>query len=251
MEPGLTGAMILFPAIDLKDGACVRLFKGRLAEATVFNDDPAAQAASFAASGCEWLHIVDLDAAFQGTPRNAASVSRILAAVGVPVQLGGGIRDIGAIEDWIGRGVSRVILGTAAVENPALVKDAARRFPKRVAVGIDARNGVVSTRGWVKDTSVRARDLALRFEDCGVAAIVYTDIDRDGAMAGPNVAATVSLADRLTIPVIASGGIASISDIQRLRKCSGKLHGAIIGRALYDGAFSLAEALAAASAEHQ
>ncbi len=251
MGPGLTNAMILYPAIDLKDGKCVRLFKGRPAEATVFNDDPAAQASSFAASGCEWLHVVDLDAAFQGKPRNAESVSRILSAVSVPIQLGGGIRDIGAIENWIGRGVSRVVLGTAAVENPALVKTAAKRFPQRVAIGIDARNGAVSTRGWVKDTSVNARDLALRFEDCGVAAIVYTDIDRDGAMAGPNVAATVSLAESLSIPVIASGGIASITDIRRLRNGSDNLHGAIIGRALYDGAFPLAEALAAARAGRQ
>ena len=248
MEPGLNKAMILFPAIDLKDGNCVRLFKGRAGEATVFNDDPAAQAKSFADSGCEWLHVVDLDGAFQGEPRNSASVSRILSAVSAPVQLGGGIRDIATVEHWIGRGVSRVVLGTAAVENPELVKDASRKFPGRVAVGIDARKGIAATRGWIKDTAVKARDLALSFEDCGVAAVVYTDIDKDGAMAGPNVDATLSLADSLSIPVIASGGIASIADILRLRNGSENLHGAVIGRALYNGAFTLAEALAAAGA---
>ena len=236
--------MILYPAIDLKDGACVRLVHGRMDSATVFGTDPAAQAAAFEAAGCEWLHLVDLNGAFAGTPINAAAVEAILARVKVPVQLGGGIRDMATIERWLSKGLARVILGTIAVESPALVREAARRFPGHIAVGIDAREGFVATKGWAEATAVQATDLAKSFEDAGVAALIYTDILRDGAMGGPNIAATAALASTVTIPVIASGGVATLADLIALRD-TGVIAGAISGRALYDGAIDLGEALAA------
>lgn len=236
--------MILYPAIDLKDGQAVRLLRGEMDKATVFNDDPAAQAAEFVAAGCEWLHLVDLNGAFAGEPVNAGAVEAILAATSVPAQLGGGIRDMATIERWLNKGLRRVILGTVAVENPDLVRQAAQAFPGQVAVGIDARDGRVATRGWAEETEVEATDLARSFEDAGVAAIIYTDIDRDGAMQGPNVAATAALARAVSIPVIASGGVSRIDDLIALRDCGAPLDGAISGRALYDGALNLAEALA-------
>jgi phosphoribosylformimino-5-aminoimidazole carboxamide ribotide isomerase len=236
--------MILYPAIDLKDGACVRLLRGDMDAATVFGTDPAAQGAAFQDAGCAWLHLVDLNGAFAGRPVNAEAVQAILSRVTVPVQLGGGIRDMATIEGWLTRGVARVILGTVAVENPELVRAAARSFPEQVAVGIDARAGVVATRGWAQSTEIDATDLARRFEDAGVAALIYTDIDRDGAMAGPNIAATGALARAVTIPVIASGGVSSLADLIALRD-TGVIAGAISGRALYDGALDLAQALAA------
>jgi phosphoribosylformimino-5-aminoimidazole carboxamide ribotide isomerase len=239
--------MILFPAIDLKEGQCVRLLRGDMSAATVFGDDPAAQARSFAAAGCEWLHLVDLDGAFAGRPVNAEAVRAILAAVGVPVQLGGGIRDRATIEAWLEAGVARVILGTVAVEAPDLVRAAAAAHPGRIAVGLDARAGRVATRGWAEATEIEATDLARRFEDAGIAAIVYTDIERDGAMAGPDVAATAALARTLDIPVIASGGVSSLADLIALRD-AGPVAGAITGRALYDGAIDLPQALAALKA---
>jgi len=236
--------MILYPAIDLKDGQAVRLLRGEMDRATVFSDDPAAQAAAFVAAGCEWLHLVDLNGAFAGAPVNAEAIEAILASVPVPAQLGGGIRDMATIERWLDRGLRRVILGTVAVEDPGLVREAARAFPGHVAVGIDARKGRVATRGWAKETDVRATDLARAFEDAGVAAIIYTDIDRDGAMQGPNVAATAALARAVQVPVIASGGVSRLGDLIALRDCGAPLDGAISGRALYDGALDLAEALA-------
>ncbi len=239
--------MILYPAIDLKDGLCVRLLRGEMDKATVFGDDPAAQAAAFEAAGSEWLHLVDLNGAFAGAPVNAAAVEAILARVRVPVQLGGGIRDMATIETWLARGLTRVILGTVAVENPALVREAARAFPGHVAVGIDARGGRVATRGWAEETEVMVTDLAQSFEDAGVAAIIYTDINRDGAMSGPNIEATAALARAVTIPVIASGGVSSLADLIALRD-TGVIAGAISGRALYDGAIDLRPALAALAA---
>ncbi len=236
--------MILYPAIDLKDGHCVRLYKGRMDRATVFSDDPAAQARAFADAGCEWLHLVDLNGAFAGKPVNGAAVEAILAATGVPVQLGGGIRDMATIEAWLSRGVARVILGTIAVESPDLTRDAARAFPGRVAVGIDARGGRVATRGWARDSGVTVTDLARSFEDAGVAAVIYTDINRDGAMSGPNIAATAALANAVSIPVIASGGVSSLDDLRALKSCGAPLDGVISGRALYDGAIGLGQALA-------
>jgi phosphoribosylformimino-5-aminoimidazole carboxamide ribotide isomerase len=236
--------MILYPAIDLKDGQAVRLFKGEMDQATVFNDDPAAQAAEFVDAGCEWLHLVDLNGAFAGEPVNAAPVEAILERCKVPAQLGGGIRDMATIERWLSKGLARVILGTVAVENPALVREAARAFPGQVAVGIDARNGRVATKGWAEETDVMVTDLARSFEDAGVAAIIYTDINRDGAMQGPNVEATADLANAVSIPVIASGGVSSLADLTALRTCGAPLNGAISGRALYDGAIDLKEALA-------
>ncbi len=236
--------MILFPAIDLKDGACVRLLHGNMESARVFGTDPPAQAQAFAAAGCTWLHLVDLNGAFAGQPVNGAAVQAILAAIAVPIQLGGGIRDLATIEMWLGRGVARVILGTVAVDNPGLVRQAARAFPGRIAVGIDARKGLVATKGWANETGVQATDLARSFEDAGVAALIYTDIDRDGAMAGPNIAATVALANAVSIPVIASGGVSSLTDLLALRD-TGAVAGAISGRALYDGVIDLAAAIAA------
>ena len=236
--------MILYPAIDLKDGNCVRLLRGDMEAATVFGTDPAAQALAFQQAGARWLHLVDLNGAFAGRPVNAAAVESILAAVSIPLQLGGGIRDMETIGFWLDRGVRRVILGTVAVENPALVTEAAQRFPGRIAVGIDARGGRVATRGWAQETEVMATDLARSFEHAGVAAIIYTDIDRDGAMQGPNVAATAALARAVSIPVIASGGVSRLEDLIELRD-SGVIAGAISGRALYDGAIDLAQALQA------
>jgi phosphoribosylformimino-5-aminoimidazole carboxamide ribotide isomerase len=237
--------VILFPAIDLKEGRCVRLVQGDMAQATVFNDDPAAQAASFEAQGFQWLHLVDLDGAFAGRPVNASAVEAILTRVSVPVQLGGGIRDLRTVEGWLSRGIARVIIGTAAVRDPDFVREAARRFPGRVAVGIDARDGRVAVEGWARLSEMAAEDLGRRFEDAGVAAIVYTDISRDGVLKGLNIDATLGLAHALTIPVIASGGLASIDDVKRLMQpdCA-VLEGAITGRALYDGRLDPAAALA-------
>ncbi len=234
--------MILYPAIDLKDGQAVRLVHGDMDQTTVFNDDPAAQAKEFVAAGCEWLHLVDLNGAFAGEPVNAAPVEAILKACPVPAQLGGGIRDMATIERWIDKGLARVILGTVAVENPDLVREAAREFPGKVAVGLDARNGFVATKGWAEETDVQVTDLAKSFEDAGIAAIIYTDILRDGAMKGPNIDATEALARAVDIPVIASGGVSSMSDLLAL-KATGVISGAISGRALYDGAIDLKAAL--------
>ena len=236
--------MILYPAIDLKDGQAVRLIHGDMEQSTVFNDDPAAQAMSFVNTGCEWLHLVDLNGAFAGTPVNAAPVEAILKTCKVPTQLGGGIRDMVTIEAWLDKGLTRVILGTVAVENPDLVREAARAFPNQVAVGIDARNGRVATKGWAEETDVMVTDLAKSFEDAGVAAIIYTDIMRDGAMGGPNIEATADLARAISIPIIASGGVSSLADLKAL-KATNVISGAISGRALYDGAIDLSEALKA------
>ncbi len=236
--------MILFPAIDLKDGACVRLVQGDMAQATTFSRDPAAQARAFAEAGFRRLHVVDLNGAFAGRSQNGAAVDAILAATEAPVQLGGGIRDLKAIEGWLERGIARVILGTAAVNDPELVKSAARAFPGQVAVGIDARGGRVAVKGWAETTEMDATQLARRFEDAGVAAIVYTDIERDGLLKGLNIPATLKLARAVKIPVIASGGLASLADIERLLEpdCA-ILEGAIAGRALYDGRLDPAAAL--------
>jgi phosphoribosylformimino-5-aminoimidazole carboxamide ribotide isomerase len=236
--------MILYPAIDLKDGACVRLYKGEMDQATVFNDDPAAQAQAFVDQGCDWLHLVDLNGAFAGEPVNAKPVEDILKSCKVPAQLGGGIRDMATIERWLDRGLQRVILGTVAVEDPALVRAAAKLFPGHIAVGIDARGGKVATRGWAEETDVDATDLARQFEDAGVAAIIYTDINRDGAMQGPNVDATAALANAVKIPIIASGGVSSMADLKALKDCGAPLDGAISGRALYDGEINVADATA-------
>jgi len=237
-------AVILFPAIDLKNGDAVRLEQGDMARATVFNRDPAAQARAFAAQGFEYLHIVDLDGAFAGKPMNAAAVERILDEVKVPVQIGGGIRDHATIEAWLGKGVARVVIGTAAVRDPALVREAARAYPGRVAIGLDARDGTVAVEGWAASSELSAFDIARRFEDAGVAAIIYTDIKRDGMLQGLNLEATIALADQVTVPVIASGGLASIEDVRALLAPSArKLAGAIAGRALYDGRLDALAAL--------
>ena len=236
--------MILFPAIDLKNGEAVRLQQGDMARATVFHRDPAEQARAFAAQGFEYLHVVDLDGAFAGKPMNAAAVERILAAVKIPVQLGGGIRDRATIDGWLGKGVTRVIIGTAAVRDPALVKEAAKALPGRIAVGLDARDGKVAVEGWAATSELSALDIARRFEDAGVAAIVYTDIARDGMLKGLNLDATIALADAVSIPVIASGGLASLDDVRALiAPRARKLAGAIAGRALYDGRLDAAAAL--------
>lgn len=235
--------MILYPAIDLKDGHCVRLLKGDMAAATVFNDDPGAQAREFQDAGAEWLHLVDLNGAFAGKPVNARAVEDILASSSIPAQLGGGIRDMAQIESWLTKGIARVILGTIAVEDPELVREAAKAFPNQVAVGLDARSGFVATRGWAEETTMQVTDLANAFEDAGIAAIIYTDINRDGAMGGPNIAATEALARATSVPVIASGGVSSMDDLKLLRD-TGVISGAISGRALYDGAIDLKEALA-------
>jgi phosphoribosylformimino-5-aminoimidazole carboxamide ribotide isomerase len=236
--------MILYPAIDLKDGQAVRLVHGDMEQTTVFNDNPAAQALSFVDAGCEWLHLVDLNGAFEGEPVNASPVEAILSQTNVPAQLGGGIRDMATIDRWLDKGLARVILGTAAVENPNLVRQAARAFPGKVAVGLDARNGFVATRGWAEETDIQVVDLAKKFEDAGIAAIIYTDIMRDGAMKGPNIDATAALARAVDIPVIASGGVSSMADLTAL-KDTRVISGAISGRALYDGAIDLSAALAA------
>lgn len=238
---------ILFPAIDLKGGQCVRLVRGEMEQATVYNDDPGDQARAFADAGFSWLHVVDLDGAFAGESRNGEAVDAILDSAGgrMQVQLGGGIRTLAHVEAWLSKGLARVILGTIAVRDPELVADAARRFPGRVAVGIDARGGKVAVEGWAETSDMEAVDLAKRFEDAGVAAIIYTDIDRDGVLAGINWKATIALARAVSIPVIASGGLASMDDIRRLTHADAAiLEGAISGRALYDGRIDPAEALA-------
>ena len=236
--------MILFPAIDLKNGEAVRLKQGDMTRATVFHRDPADQARAFAAQGFSYLHIVDLDGAFAGRPMNAAAVERILAAVRIPLQVGGGIRDHATIEGWLGKDVSRVIIGTAAVRDPALVKEAAKKFPGRIAVGLDARDGKVAVEGWAQTSELSAFDVARRFEDAGVAAIVYTDIVRDGMLEGLNFDATIALADDISVPVIASGGFASLDDVRALlAPRARKLAGAIVGRALYDGRLDAVAAL--------
>lgn len=239
--------MLLFPAIDLKDGQFVRLLRGDMDKATVFNDDPGAQAASFETAGFERIHLVDLNGAIEGTPVNIDAVKGILEAIDIPAQLGGGIRDIAGIERWLNAGIARVILGTVALENPELVKTACTAFPGQIAVGIDARDGKVAVKGWVETSEITAMELALRFEDAGVAAIVFTDIDRDGAMGGVNVDATADLAFALSTPVIASGGLSSLDDIKLLKaEESAGIEGAIIGRALYDGTLNPALAILAA-----
>jgi phosphoribosylformimino-5-aminoimidazole carboxamide ribotide isomerase len=237
--------VILFPAIDLKNGECVRLLRGDMARATVFNTDPAAQARTFAEQGFEYLHVVDLDGAFAGRPVNAEAVKRILAGLVMKLQLGGGVRDMTTVRGWLENGVTRVIIGTAAVRDPEFVREAARLYPGRIAVGIDARDGLVAVEGWAKSSNVSALDIGRRFEDAGVAAIVYTDIGRDGALTGLNIVGTIALANAVSIPVIASGGLASIEDVRRLTEpdCA-RLAGAIAGRALYDGRLDAREALA-------
>jgi len=240
--------VILYPAIDLKGGRCVRLVRGEMSAATIFNDDPADQARRFCEAGARWLHVVDLDGAFAGEARNGAAVAAILAASPAPVQLGGGIRSHAAIESWLGRGVARVVLGTVALTDPALVKAACRAWPGRIALGIDARQGRVAVEGWARTSDIAALDLALAFEDAGAAAVIHTDIDRDGALEGVNVAATAALARRLKTPVIASGGIASMADIAALKAHEPDgIAGMILGRALYDGRIDLASALQVAS----
>jgi phosphoribosylformimino-5-aminoimidazole carboxamide ribotide isomerase len=238
------GAMILFPAIDLKEGLAVRLEQGDPKRATVFHRDPAAQARAFEMEGFEYLHLVDLDGAFAGKPVNAAAVDRILESVSIPVQLGGGIRDTATVEAWLEKGVTRVIIGTAAVRDPPFVKQAARDYPGKVAVGLDARDGKVAVEGWAQTSELSALEIARRFEDVGVAAIIFTDVARDGMLKGLNLDATIALADAISIPVIASGGLASIADIKAmLEPRAHKLEGAIAGRALYDGRLNAAEAL--------
>jgi phosphoribosylformimino-5-aminoimidazole carboxamide ribotide isomerase len=245
-------AVILFPAIDLKEGLAVRLEQGDMARSTIFHRDPAAQAQAFERQGFEYLHIVDLDGAFAGKPVNAAAVERILEMVPLPVQLGGGIRDMATIEGWLGKGVDRVIIGTAAVRNPELVRTAAKRFPARIAVGLDARDGQVAVEGWAETSELTALDIARRFEDAGVAAIIYTDIARDGLLKGLNLDATIALAEAVAIPVIASGGLASLDDVRALiAPRAHKLQGAIAGRALYDGRLDPAAALAMIRAARQ
>jgi phosphoribosylformimino-5-aminoimidazole carboxamide ribotide isomerase len=236
--------VILFPAIDLKDGRCVRLIKGDMNQATVFNDSPANQAQQFTAAGCQWIHVVDLNGAFAGAPVNADAVKAILKAVSAPVQLGGGIRDMKTVAAWIDAGVSRVILGTAAVKNPTLVHEACKAYPGRVAVGIDARGGRVATEGWADTGELTVIDLARRFVDAGVAAIIHTDIDRDGILAGPNVAASAELARAVPIPVIVSGGVSSLDDLKAVKaQAASGIAGVISGRAIYDGRIDLAEAI--------
>ena len=240
--------LTLYPAIDLKGGACVRLKRGAMDEATVYSDDPAAQARVWQDGGCRWLHVVDLDGAFAGRAVNAAAVRAILAAARVPVQLGGGIRDMAMVRAWLEAGVRRVVLGSAAVKTPELVREACRAFPGRIAVGIDARDGFVATEGWAETSSVPALDLARRFEDAGVAALIYTDIGRDGMLTGLNLDQTVALAEGVATPVIASGGVGSVTDLAALREAArlaSRIEGVIVGRALYDGRLTLAEAMAA------
>ncbi len=242
-------ALTLYPAIDLKDGACVRLRRGEMDDATVYSADPGAQARAWQASGCAWLHVVDLNGAFAGRSMNGDAVRAILANVTVPVQLGGGIRDLAGIAAWLEAGISRVILGSAAAKNPALVREACAAFPGRIAVGIDARDGFVATEGWAETSSLSAVDLALKFEDAGVSAIIFTDIGRDGMLTGLNLDQTLGLAARISTPVIASGGVGSLADIVALRDraagAAGTIDGVIVGRALYDGRVDPAEALRA------
>ncbi|MBT3306896.1 MAG: 1-(5-phosphoribosyl)-5-[(5-phosphoribosylamino)methylideneamino]imidazole-4-carboxamide isomerase [Alphaproteobacteria bacterium] len=242
--------MKFFPAIDLKDGQCVRLLQGDMDKATVFGDDPAAQARIFADAGAEWLHVVDLNGAVSGRPVNEDAVAAILGSLKIPVQLGGGIRDRDTIDFWLERGVRRVILGTVAVRDPDLVKQACRDHPGRVAVGIDARDGLVAVEGWTEVSEITALELAKKFEDCGVAAIIYTDIARDGAMQGPNTEATVELAKAISIPIIASGGVSSLKDLEELKAAGeGLLEGVISGRALYDGRLDLSDAVSLLAAK--
>lgn len=235
----------VYPAIDLKDGNCVRLFKGDMDAATIFSDDPAGQALEFVDAGCPWLHLVDLNGAFKGAPVNADAVDAILKAVDVPVQLGGGIRDIATMERWLEAGISRLILGTLAVKNPDLVKEACRTFPGKIAVGIDAKGGKVAVEGWAEASEMDVTELALKFEDAGVAAIIHTDIDRDGTLTGVNAEASSDLAKAVSIPVIASGGVKDIDDIHRVA-AAGNLEGVVTGRAIYDGRLDLKQALAVA-----
>jgi len=240
--------VILFPAIDLKQGQVVRLYKGAMEQATVYGDDPAAQAARFQALGFQWLHLVDLDGAFAGEPRNAAAVQAILKAVRLPIQLGGGIRDLATVERWLALGLRRVILGTAAVRDPAFVRQACRRFPGRVVVGVDAKDGLVAVAGWAETSTLTALELARRFADAGVAALLYTDVARDGALTGVNVEATAALARDSGLPVLASGGVAGIEDIRRLKAVAADgIEGVVIGRALYEGRLDPAQALAEAA----
>jgi len=234
--------MIFFPAIDLKDGQCVRLVRGDMDQATVFSDDPAAQARSFEDRGCQWLHLVDLNGAFAGKPVNGAAVAGILGTVSIPVQLGGGIRDLSTVEAWLEKGVRRVILGTAAVKDPDLVREACRAYPGRVAVGIDARDGFVAVEGWAETSQVTALDLGRSLEDAGAAAIIYTDISRDGVLGGPNIEATKALADAVAAPVILSGGVSSLGDLEAVKARAPGLEGVISGRALYDGRLDAAAA---------
>lgn len=240
--------MMLYPAIDVKEGACVRLFKGDMNQSTVFSHSPAEQAKAFEDAGFRFLHMVDLNGAFAGAPVNKQAVEAVLKTVKLPVQLGGGIRDMATIEMWLNAGIARVILGTVALKNPALVRDACKAFAGRIAVGIDAKNGYVAVEGWAESSRIRALDLALCFEDAGVSAIIYTDIDRDGTKTGANIEATAALAEKLTTPVIISGGVASVADIKaaKLHEASG-IEGIILGRALYDGAIDPEEALQVAA----
>jgi len=235
--------MIFYPAIDLKDGACVRLLRGRMEDATVFNADPTAQAQDFEQQGAEWLHLVDLNGAFAGAPVNEDAVAKLVSAVNLPVQLGGGVRDRKTIDLWLERGIRRVVLGTAAARDPDLVRSAAKAHPGQIAVGIDARGGMVAVEGWAETTELTALDLAKRYEDAGVAAIIFTDIDLDGAMEGPNVEATAEMAKATSIPVIASGGVSSMDDLRALKDSGAPLNGAISGRAVYDGKINVAEAV--------
>ena len=240
--------MILFPAIDLKDGKCVRLYKGEMDQATVFNDNPSDQAQKFERAGCEWIHIVDLNGAFAGRPINEEPVDEILKSVTIPIQLGGGIRDIETIENWIKKGVNRIILGTIALRDPSFVIAAAKIFPGKIVVGIDARNGMVAVEGWAKTSDMSAAQLGKKFQDAGVTSIIYTDIDRDGTMNGLNIENTVALSDALSIPVIASGGVASIDDLKILKlaatKTNGTIEGVISGRAIYDGRLNIRDGIA-------
>jgi len=238
--------VILYPAIDLKDGQCVRLAQGDMERATVFNDDPAAQARAFAEAGTSWIHVVDLNGAFAGKPVNAAAVDSIIKAADVPVQLGGGIRDVGMVEHWLTSGVQRVVLGTVAVKDPDVVREACAAFPGQVAVGIDARGGRVAVEGWAETSDINAEDLAKQFEDAGVAAIIHTDIDRDGVLQGPNLDASSTLAEAVSIPIIVSGGVASLDDLRTIKdraQSVAGLAGVISGRALYDGRIDLSQAL--------
>ncbi len=237
--------MIFFPAIDLKDGKCVRLIKGDMEQATIFGADPAAQAKIFEDAGCSWLHVVDLNGAFEGQPVNREAVNAILEAASIPIQLGGGIRNMATIDSWLERGVQRIILGTAALKDPDLVREACKKYPERIAVGVDARGGKVAAEGWAEVSELGAVELAKKFEDAGVAVIIYTDIDRDGVMIGPNIEATLKLACAVSIPVIASGGVSSLDDLEELKiSGNGLLEGAISGRAMYDGKIDPAEATA-------
>ena len=235
--------MIFYPAIDLKDGKAVRLLRGDMNKSTVFNESPTDQAVAFVKQHCQWLHLVDLNGAFAGQPVNLAIVEQIINRCNVPIQLGGGIRNIETIEMWLSRGVERVILGTVAVENPSLVKLAASKYPGKIAVGIDARNGRVAIDGWAKDTGILATELAQKFQNDGVSALIYTDIERDGAMLGPNLSATIEIAAAVSIPVIASGGVSSLKDLKALKECGAQLDGVISGRALYDQKFTVQQAL--------